>query len=55
VTFNLWVPLLAATDLPEAIGYPLAVFLSWAVNLAAAEGWIRRTRPRTMTVVPSQA
>jgi uncharacterized membrane protein len=44
VTFSLWVPVLAATDLPQAIGYPLAVFLSWSLNLIAAEWWIRRTR-----------
>jgi hypothetical protein len=44
VTFSLWVPLLASTDLPDAIGYPLAVVLSWGLNLVAAEWWIRRTR-----------
>jgi hypothetical protein len=44
VTFSLWVPVLAATDLPQAIGYPLAVFLSYSLNLIAAEWWIRRTR-----------
>ena len=44
VTFSLWVPILAATDLPHAIGHPLAVFLSWSLNLIAAEWWIRHTR-----------
>jgi hypothetical protein len=44
VTFSLWPPLLAATALPPAIGYPLALFLSWSLNLIAAEWWIRRTR-----------
>ncbi len=44
VTFSLWVPGLASTNLPEAIGYPLAVFLSWSINLIVAELWIRRTR-----------
>jgi uncharacterized membrane protein len=45
VTGSLWPPLLAATDLPQAIGYPLALLLSWSLNLLAAEWWIRRTRP----------
>jgi Predicted membrane protein (DUF2306) len=44
VTGSLWPPILAATALPQAIGYPLALFLSWSLNLAAAEWWIRRTR-----------
>jgi uncharacterized membrane protein len=44
VTGSLWPPILAATDLPQAIGYPLALFLSWSLNLVAAEWWIRRTR-----------
>jgi uncharacterized membrane protein len=44
VTGSLWPPILAATALPEAIGYPLALFLSRSLNLAAAEWWIRRTR-----------
>jgi uncharacterized membrane protein len=44
VTGSLWPPLLAATDLPQATGYPLALFLSWSLNLLAAEWWIRRTR-----------
>ena len=44
VTGSLWMPILAGTALPEAIGYPLAVFLSWSLNLVTAELWIRRTR-----------
>ena len=44
VTGSLWPPILAATPLPQAIGYPLALFLSWSLNLLAAEWWIRRTR-----------
>ena len=44
VTFSLWVPGLASTNLPEAISYPLAVFLSWSLNLLVAEWWIRQTR-----------
>lgn len=46
VTFSFWVPGLASTNLPEAFGYPLAVFLSWSLNLLVAEVWIRRTRSR---------
>ena len=46
VTFSLWVPGLGSTNLPEAFGYPLAVFLSWSLNLLVAEAWIRRTRSR---------
>ena len=48
VTFPLWVPALAGTPLPPSVAYPLALFLSGALNLAAAEFWIRRknkTRP----------
>ncbi len=45
VTFSLWVPGLASTRLPEAMGYPLAIFLSWSLNLLVAEGWIRYSRP----------
>jgi uncharacterized membrane protein len=41
VTASLWPPVLAATALPQAIGYPLALFLSWSLNLLAAEWWIR--------------
>jgi uncharacterized membrane protein len=44
VTFSVWVPGLARSGLPEAISYPLAVFLSWSLNLLVAEWWIPRTR-----------
>ena len=44
VTFSFWVPGLTGTDLPYEIAYPLAVFLSWFLNLVFAEIWIRRTR-----------
>ena len=44
VTFSVWVPGLASTTLPESIGYPLAVFLSWSLNLLGAEMWIRHAR-----------
>lgn len=44
VTFNIWVPGLAGTSLPAEISYPLAVFLSWGLNLLVAEIWIRRTQ-----------
>ncbi len=44
VTFSLWAPGLASTNLPQAISYPLAVFLSWGLNLLVAELWIHRTQ-----------
>ncbi len=44
VTFSIWVPGLDATALPDSVSYPLGVFLSWSLNLLAAELWIRRTR-----------
>jgi uncharacterized membrane protein len=44
VTFSVWVPGAASGNVPNAIGYPLAVFLSWSLNLLVAEIWIRRTR-----------
>ena len=44
VSFSFWVPGLASTRLPEAVSYPLAVFLSWSLNLMVAELWIRITR-----------
>jgi len=47
VTSGVWMPALAATALPQAVGYPLSIFLGWILNLLVAEGWIRRTRPRT--------
>ena len=47
VTFSFWVPGLTSTNLPEAISYPLAVFLSWSLNLMVAEVWIRYTRPQS--------
>ena len=50
VTFSLWVPLFAATPQPEAVGYPVAVVLSWGLNLAAAETWIRRSGPARRAV-----
>jgi hypothetical protein len=55
VTFSLWVPALEATPLPRGIAYPLALFLSGSVNLAAVELWIRRTRkPSPNPVVPAR-
>jgi hypothetical protein len=55
VTFSVWVPALEATPLPPSIAYPLALFLSGNVNLAAAELWIRRTRNRMPNpVVPAR-
>ena len=46
VTFSIWVPGMEATPLPHGVGYPLAVFLSGFLNLAAAEFWIRWRRRR---------
>jgi uncharacterized membrane protein len=44
VTFSFWLPGLTGTDLPYEVAYPLAVFLSWFLNLTFAEIWIRWTR-----------
>jgi uncharacterized membrane protein len=44
VTFSFWTPGLASTNLPQAVAYPLGVFLSWFLNLVIAELWLRRTR-----------
>ncbi len=44
VTFSFWVPGLTGTDLPYSLAYPLAVFLSWSLNLVLAEFWIRLSR-----------
>lgn len=55
VTFSLWVPGLTSTTLPETISYPLAVFLSWSLNLLVAEIWIRQTRRRRSQVLVRRA
>lgn len=44
VTFEFWTGGLEATPLPGDVAYPLGVLMAWLVNLAVAEGWIRRTR-----------
>lgn len=44
VTFSFWVLGLTKSSLPYEFAYPLAVFLSWAVNLLIAEVWIRGSR-----------
>jgi uncharacterized membrane protein len=44
VTFSFWVPGLTESSLPYEVAYPLAVFLSWALNLLVAELWIRGSR-----------
>ena len=55
VTFSIWVPGLEATALPDSISYPLGVFLSWSLNLLAAELWIRRTRVQwARPLIPTQ-
>lgn len=44
VTFPFWVEGLARTSLPQAVSYPIGVFLGWSLNLLVAEIWIRRSR-----------
>ena len=44
VTFSFWVPGVASSNVLDPIRYPLAVFLSWSLNLLVAEWWIRMTR-----------
>jgi uncharacterized membrane protein len=44
VTGSFWFPVMANTNWPYEISYPLAVFLAWALNLLVAEAWIRSTR-----------
>ena len=46
ITFSIWVPALEVTAIPDQIGYPLSVSLSWGLNLLVAELWIRRSRVR---------
>jgi len=48
VTFSFWAPGLTSTNLPETIAYPLAVFLSWSLNLIFAELWVLRTRSQSL-------
>jgi len=55
VTFNIWVPGLAGTSLPSEISYPLAVFLSWSLNLLVAEIWIRRTQLKSVPLILRRA
>ena len=43
VTFSFWVDGLAGTGIPAAVAYPLAVFMSWSVNILVAELWLRKT------------
>jgi hypothetical protein len=47
VTFSGWDPITAALPLKPATAFALAVLLGWSLNLAAAEVWIRVTRPST--------
>lgn len=46
ITFSLWDPLLASVALAPDTAFAIAVLLGWLLNLAVAEGWIRRTRGR---------
>ena len=52
LTFEFWKAGMASTNLPESVGYPLAVFCSWSVNLLIAEWWIRRTRSQKVVSPP---
>jgi uncharacterized membrane protein len=54
VTFGVLDPLLEASALPENTGEAIAVFLSWSLNLAAAELWLRRIRPVSPGRSPTQ-
>jgi uncharacterized membrane protein len=54
VTFSVWAPGVASGNVANAIGYPLAVFLSWSLNLLVAEIWIRRTRRQYAASIPIQ-
>ena len=49
VTFSLWVPVFASLPVPQELGYPIAVLLSWGLNLIAAELWIRRARSQRIS------
>lgn len=46
VTLRVYLGLTSAAGLPILVGYPIAVWLSWVPNLAAAQWWIRRTARR---------
>jgi hypothetical protein len=43
MTFTVWQPILASLGLGRTLVYPLALLLSAALNLTAAELWIRHT------------
>jgi len=55
VTFSFWVPGLTSTSLPESVSFPLAVFLSWSLNLMVAEVWIRQTRRKDSPILFKEA
>jgi uncharacterized membrane protein len=46
ITGSFWMEISGSLPWPKDITYPLAVLLGWALNLAAAEWWIRRTGNR---------
>lgn len=48
LTFEFWQVGMAGTNLSESVGYPLAIFCSWSVNLLIAEWWIRHTRSQNI-------
>lgn len=43
VTFPLWTAVLAASPLPDSVGYPVAVLVAWGLNVVLGETWIRRS------------
>lgn len=49
VTFSFWVDGLESF-LPKGLAYPLAVFVSWSLNLLIAEIWIRTTQ----SIIPNR-
>jgi uncharacterized membrane protein len=55
ITFSFWVPGLTSTSLPESVSFPLAVFLSWSLNLIVAEIYIRQTRRKEFPILVKEA
>lgn len=53
VTFSLWVPLLSSAGFSDAVSYPVGTTLSWTLNLAAAQLWIRATARRPVSAYVS--
>lgn len=53
VSFSFWVPTLAQSALPERTAFSIAVTVSWVLNLAVAELWIRTTRFKRSQLGPT--